>query len=244
MLLALYSTCVNSAVNAQEVDARIDWADQQRYGFAVNGVIDSVKVMIGERLEKNALLAKLDTAPYRYRLSACRARVKQYEPAIVDAKLDLNHAQELFDRTVLSEVELQKINGKHKALKSEQDAQKAECQLMQWELDHAVLKAREDSYVVSSNLYPGMIISDENRADVFFEAVSATQALAKVWLSTEQLLALKTSDKLEVNYQQQEYPARIKSIGLQANKMALYEVKLAFYYRQAIEPGTTLKVSF
>lgn len=243
-LLTIYLLTLCSITQAALVDAKLDWADKQRLGFAVTGVVDTVLANAGNKVDKGEELAKLDRRPFNYQLKHCQAAIKKLEPQVFDAKLELNHAEELYERTVLSEVELQRIDGKYKALVAEQDMLKANCQMEKWKADKASLKAIQQSYILSSNIIPGMIISEENQASVYIELASATQATAISWLSAEQKLQLKSSAEIEVLFGQQGIPATLQSIDFQPNSSGQYRAVFIFYYRQPVEPGKLLKVSF
>lgn len=231
-------------LSAVEVEGKLGWADRQQYGFAVTGVVSERVVQAGDKVEKGDLLARLDLRPFNYKISGCSARVKKWEPLVYDAKLDLDHAEELFERTVLSEVELQRIDSKYKALVAEKDMFEAECKLEKWKAEKATLKAKEQSYVINSSFVPGMIISNENKATVFMELVSANKATATSWLTAQQKSQLKLAKEIEVVFEHQSIPAKVQSIDLQANEANLHRVVFVFYFRQSIEPGKVLKVGF
>ncbi len=242
--LAILLTIYCTGLSAIELDASLGWTDQRRYGFVVTGVVDDYRVDVGAKVKKGQLLARLDRRPFNYRVKHCQANIKQLEPKIYDARLALNHAEELFERTVLSEVELQRIDGEHKALVAQSEALKAECQLEKWRAEKSSLKARQPAYVISSTIVPGQIISDENQDEVYVELVSASRASATAWLSSDQKRQLKSSDRVEVNIDSRSIPAKLQSIELRANEQGQYRAVFVFDYNQPIEAGKRVRVSF
>jgi len=243
VLIVFLFVSINSKLMAIDIDASLGWADYQRYGFAVNGVVEEKVVSVGSKVKVGDVLAKLDAQPFNYLLQQYQSSVNQFSPAIVDAKLELDHAQELYERTVLSEVELQKIDGVHKAVISRQNIEKAKLRLARWNLKRSVLKSGSDAYVLSSNVLPGMIISDENKSTVFIELVSATKASAIAWLSVKQKSQLIAGDIVKVIVDGQSIPANIESIAMQASDTGKYKILVDFYYNQKVEPGKSVKVS-
>jgi len=237
-------------IMALELDATLNWAPYKRYSFVVNGIVSAPVIAVGSKVEKGKLLAKLDGEPYSYRVKEYQAAINKFKPQIADAKLELDHASELFDRTVLSEVELQKITGKYNALLAEQAVEKARLQLAQWELKHARLIAQEEAYVISSNIFAGMVISDENRSTVYLELASSKYASALVELSTEQRLQLNSGkpllsgSKVDVHIDDSVIQGNIVSISMIPGADNHYPLVVQFKYSKMIHPGKKIKVVF
>jgi len=235
---------INVISRAAELEAKLNWSGYHKYGFAVNGIVDEVNVDIGEKVKQGDLLAKLSATPFKYKIKKCQASLSQFDPSIFDAKLELDQADELFERTVLSEVELQKIDGRYKILIEQQNEVKAECLLQRWQSKLSVLKAKEPAYVLNSNIITGTVISDENKSAVFIELVSAKQASAVAWLSYKQKLKFNVGNDLKVIVDQQELPAKVKSIALQPDAENRYKLVAEFYYTNVVEPGKSIKIKY
>lgn len=237
ILLSLSSATAHSI----ELEASLGWVGQYRYGFVVNGIVDEV-ISVGSQVKKSQSLANLDRQPFNYKLKQYQAAVNKFEPLVLDAKIEFDHASELFERTVLSEVELQKIRGKYHSLSAEQAVENAKLQFAKWELNRAILKSKEEAYVIYSNLLPGMIISEENKSDVYIELASVGRASAVVLLSIEQKKQLKLESAVEVEIDGDKIPASIHSIAMQPDKNNQYKVVAVFKYAKMIEPGRKLKL--
>lgn len=242
-ILIIVLLLLNTTAHSIELDASLAWAGQYRYGFVVNGVVDKV-ISAGAKVKKSQSLANLDREPFNYKLKQSQALMNKIEPLVLDAKLEFDHANELFERTVLSEVELQKIKGKYQSLAAEKAVENAKLQAARWELKRAVLKSKEEAYVIYSNVLPGMIISDENKSDVYIELASVGRASAIALLSIEQKIQLKLESTVEVEIDGDKMPASIHSIAMQPDKNNLYQVVAVFNYARMIEPGKKLKLSF
>ena len=235
---------------ALELDATLNWAPYKHYSFVVNGIVSDPVIAVGSKVEKGELLAKLDRQPYRYRIKEHQSAVNKFKPQITDAKLELDHASELFDRTVLSEVELQKITGKYNALLAEQAIEKARLQLAQWELNHARLIAKEEAYVISSNIFPGMVISDENKSAAYIQLAPSNYASAIVRLSAEQRLQLNSGKpslfdgKVSVHIDGSVIEGNIGSMAMNPTADNHYPLIVLFKYSKLIHPGRKIKVVF
>ena len=244
LLLVIFLFCFHAVTQAVEFEAKLDWIEHQKYGFYVNGIVDEVSVEVGKKLKQGDALAKLISAPFNYEIKHCRARVDGFDAPVFDAKIELDQAEELFERTVLSEVELQKIEGKYKSLVERQKEAMAECQLRNWQKKVSRLVAHDSVYVISSNITPGMVISDENKSDVGIELVSAKQAAAIAWLNYKQKSQLNLGYELKVIVDQQEFSAKINSISLTPNNENKYKLVANFFYTKMVEPGKVIKVRY
>jgi len=238
----LFSFCASSL--AVELDAKLDWSGYQKHGFAVNGIIENVTSDIGQKVNKGSVLASLISTPFKYRVQKCQAVINKFEPLIFDAKLEFDQAEELFERTVLSEVELQKIDGRYKNLLEQQNVAKADCLLKKWDMKLSILKAKESIYILNSNVMPGTVISDENKSTIYIESVSSKKASAIASLSYTQKKQFSIGQELKVVVDQQEFPAKVKSIDMLPNTEKKYKVLAEFYYTNMIEPGKLIKIKY
>jgi len=229
---------------ASEVKATLHWADEQYYSFAVNGRVDRVLVAPGEKLQQGALLATLDKRPFDYAVSKCTAAINKIEPAVFDAKIDLDQAEELYERTVLSEVELQKVEVIYKTLVAEREIAQAECELQHWQAEQAELKAREASYVVASNIYPGLVVSEENKSAAVIQLASASKASALAYLDAQLAMQYAVGQPVGVIMADKTLRGRVQSIALQANEKGQYQLRVVFDYAGPLVIGTALQLKF
>ena len=244
ILLVLFLLGFSFSSQATEVEAVLGWAGQQKIGFPVTGVVEGKVFNVGAKVDLNDVLAKLNIQPFKYKINRCQAKINRLIPFVADAKLEKEHAQELYDRTVLSEVELQKAKDRYVAAVAGQMVEKQSCLLEKWNADHAQIKSSTSAYVIGSNVVSGMVISDENKADVYFELASSKQAVASAWLSSEQKSHLNIGDPINVSIDQQVIPASILSIQMYPNEKNKYRVDAIFYYMKTVEPGKIMKLKY
>lgn len=235
---------LNSVSYAEDIQATMSWAGLHKMGFVVTGVVETVNVQPGVKINKGDVLAQLDTRPFMYQVQICQAEIEEIQPRLFDAKTEFDQAQELFERTVLSVIELQKIEGIYKSLKAEESKAKAECKLKQWQADQAVLKTPNAAYVMSSNIYSGMVISDENKSIATIELVSASKASARSFISSKQAQQYRVGDGLKVIVDEQPLAATVESISLHDRTAHQYELTVVFNYAQMVESGKAVTMRF
>lgn len=220
--------CLCSPLQADELVGTLDWANPQMLAFPVSGVIQEVRAQPGELMKQGQLVAKLDKRPFNYAINRHKASVDAIEPLIQDARREYQHAQELFDQTVLSEVELQKKQAQLAHLQAEQKMAQQDVSLAQWEQQHSVLRAPADGMLISSNLLPGKVISIENQAQVFAMFVESTMMAVHFDLSPEQRKSFSVSQNMEVKIDNQRLKARVSSITIRGTESVVYRMVLQF----------------
>jgi multidrug efflux system membrane fusion protein len=203
-----------------------------------------VLVAPGAKLEKGVLLATLDKRPFNYAVKKCKAAINKIEPAVFDAKIELDQAEELYERTVLSEIELQKVDVIYKTLVAEREMAQAECELQQWHAEQAELKAREASYVLASNIYPGLVVSEENKSVAVMHLASATRASALAYLDAASAMQYTVGQAVEISIAGDTLRGRVQSVALQADANGRHQVRVVFDYTKPLIIGSPLQLKF
>jgi multidrug efflux system membrane fusion protein len=144
-------------------------------------------------------LLKLDTRYAEARLRAARARVARFQPGRDEAEREMERAQELYDRTVLSDVELQqaKIDYAQKnAALQEARAQETEARL---DLEYSVLKAPFDLVVLNNHVVTGQAVVNDFTAVPLIE-VARDSVAVHATLTPERHIDVKSGKQVTVTY--------------------------------------------
>jgi multidrug efflux system membrane fusion protein len=127
-------------------------------GVPVSGVVVEVRVAEGEQVKRGQRLLVLDPRPFRLRLEGLEATVRRLRPARDERLRELERAQDLYDRTVLSQVELQQAqNAADMAEAALQEAESAR-RLAELELEYSVLRAPRDGTVLRVHAGVGQVV--------------------------------------------------------------------------------------
>ena len=118
---------------ALDIKAELDWARRVELGTPVKGVVQHVMAQSGQRLARNDVLLQLDDRAFKSRAKGLKAQVAHYKAEFVEAEREQERALELYDRTVLSDHELQVA--KNNLIAAEARYQKGQMSLVQAELD-------------------------------------------------------------------------------------------------------------
>lgn len=148
-------------------------------GVPVSGVIVDMRVARGDRVKRGQILLVLDPRPFQLRLKALEATLARLRPERDERAQELQRAQELYDRTVLSDVELQQAqNAADRAAAAYQEAEIAR-ELAALELEYSVLRAPGDGTVAGVEAGVGQVVISRCQAAVliWFEPARAVDAV-------------------------------------------------------------------
>jgi len=80
-------------LHAEELPAKLDWAELHYASVPVEDFVDSVLVQVGQRVNKGDKLLQLDTTILSARVKQARADVASQKPTLADAKRSYHDAQ-------------------------------------------------------------------------------------------------------------------------------------------------------
>jgi multidrug efflux system membrane fusion protein len=152
-----------SASLAGELAARVDWGKRVTLGTLVPGVVQAVNVTPGQQVAAGDPLLSLDQRSYRAQLAAAQATQKQAAILLEEARREYERAQELYDRTVLSQHELTVAEIGLRKAQAEASSAAAALARARLELDYSQLKAPFSGVVVEVNASPGQSVTAADR---------------------------------------------------------------------------------
>lgn len=158
-----------AGAGAQELEGRLEPGPARVLSLPVSGVVESVHVSVGDQVGAGARLLALDDRVFRAELRRAEAVLAEQQEVRAEARREWERAQELYDRTVMSERDLQLA--KNAMLAAE--ASYAEAQAVRtraaWELERSVLKAPSAGRVLGLHAYPGQVVVTRDRAPSLLE---------------------------------------------------------------------------
>jgi multidrug efflux system membrane fusion protein len=98
----------SSVVAAAEYSTRLEVGRELILGVMVSGVVQEIKVGEGQRVKQGQLLLELDQREFKSELQRAKARANRANGLFDEALREEERATELYDRTLLSDHDLQK----------------------------------------------------------------------------------------------------------------------------------------
>lgn len=226
---------------AGEADAVVQWAGRVELSLPVSGVIAQVSVHAGERVVKDQVLLALDATPFSNALRAAEARAARAKSERDETARDSRQAKELYDRTVLSTVDLENARMKHARAEAAYQEARAALDQAAYRLKVSAIRAPYGAWVLSRQAQPGQTVSADIKPPTLLVLASAVEYLAVLRLSPERLANLKVGQAAEVTVAGKKYTGQISSIGLDPGKD--HAVEVVFQSGDALRAGQAARVN-
>ena len=224
-LLGLVAVFAVGTINAQELEGRLVPGPVQVLSLPVSGVIEEVAIAIGDRVEAGQRLLALDTRVYRAELRRAEAVLAEQQEVRAEARREWERARELFDRTVMSERDLQLAKNAMLAAEATYAAAQAARTRAAWELEMSVLKAPVTGRVVSLRAYPGQVVVSRDRAPALLELQPAGRW--RVRAEVDAMPDLRVGEAVQVSINGADYSGRVAQIR-PSSTAAAGEVRIEF----------------
>ncbi len=233
---------------AAELPAHLAWVQRAELSTPVSGSVARVLVEPGQRVAKGVVLLQLDARGYQARLAEAQAALTSATRDQAEAAKELERAKELYDRTVLSNHDLEVAHiGADKAAAALEKA-KARLTEAQMNLDYSAIRAPFDAWVVARQVEPGETVASQlaPRTLLVVAAAGRMQALAAV--GETELRHLKVGSRATVSVAGHHYKGHVRRIGLEAlpgkaGARPRFQVAVEFAVGAPLRAGESAKVS-
>lgn len=232
LLICVLTLAYGMPLSALSLNGTTRYASIVEISARVAGVVEKVRVRPGQRVTQGDELVELDATPYRARLAKAGARVKQLQPALISAELELERAFELYDRDSLSQIEMKNAENKAAAAQGAVAQAEAEVDLANYELRQARLEAPITGRVMAVHARQGQYVNPDVALSPLITLVDSRRMLAVAVLNTDQWQANLVGKKATVMIRGKKYLAQVARIGYQriqkADGLPAYEIALSF----------------
>jgi RND family efflux transporter MFP subunit len=212
-ILAVAGMVFSSVLFADE-SAVLQWQRTVSMSTPVSGVVVKVEAQVGARVDKGQVLLKLDDRARLARVNALQAKLKSAKNNRDESIREMERTQELYDRTLISEHELQLA----KIQRDEGEAQYRDALaiLSQAEMDlqYSTVRAPFSAWVTRRNVEVGQTIVSELQAEPLVILVEAGHMIARAQVSGSGLSDLNIGKEAQVIIGKKVYQGKIYHIGL------------------------------
>jgi HlyD family secretion protein len=195
--------------------------NQVEVGSEISGIIKEVLVDYNDRVEKNQVLARLDTDKLRSQVElsratveGARARVAEAKATVVEKRLDLERAKALVQQRVKSQQTLEAAEAAHtRALAQLELAQaqvkenQARLQTDETNLEKAVIRAPISGIVLERRVEPGQTVAASFQAPVLF-LLAENLAKMELYVDVDEADVGNVKQKLTATFTVSAYPGR------------------------------------
>lgn len=151
--LILTLLCFSSTwANADTFYSQAHWANTITLSTPLSGRVSSVKVKPGDSIKKGQLLLTLDPRLYQAASKRAKAQLQSARSHYDDIEREYSRAKELFERTVLSQTDLQTAETKFLSAQAQLNASQAAFQEARVNLEYTQLRAPFDGIVTGQTI--------------------------------------------------------------------------------------------
>ena len=169
------------------VAGTVEWARRASLGIPVTGVVARVAVTPGDRVESGQELVALDAKRFDVAVAAAQAQVARLDPDVAEARRELERAEDMFDRTLISEHDLERV--RIELARVEADAAHARAMLQIAEIDRArsILRAPFDGIVIERRTEIGEVVNAQVENAPLVVLGDVTRLVARARLAADAL---------------------------------------------------------
>ena len=249
ILCLLAFTLVPTAVHAADYDANIQFEHKITLSVPVSGEVAQVNVSRGDTIKSGDVLLALNKIPFEAAVQQAEAHVSKTAAMQREADRDLQQLNELYERGVLSKVELE--NGQLHLQRASADHNAAKSQLIQakYNLEHAVIVAPFDGLVLDVRVRPFESVNNVVSVMPLMTVAEKNKYTAIVLVSRSAANQLKIGASSKVSVGKTSYKGIVSSIAFEpqqnGNKDQRYEVQIKFDSNgKVIRVGEPARVTF
>lgn len=214
------------------VEGTVEWARRASLGVPVTGVVARVDVVLGDRVESGQALLELDSGRFDAAVDAARARVERLDPDVSEARRELERAEDMYDRTLISEHDLAMV--RIALARVEADAAHAQAMLRLAEIDRErrVLRAPFAGVVIERPVEVGEVVNARVENNPLVGIGDASRLLARARLESSALPGWSSGLEVTVLIAERRITGRVVHVSLEpvrsAEAEALYAVDVEF----------------
>jgi RND family efflux transporter MFP subunit len=200
---------------AAQYEAILQWSKRVELGVPVSGVVQAVYADVGQKVAKGEKLLQLDETVFKVRVKQATSTLKSQVEQYKEAERELHRSQELYDRTVLSDHDLQVAKNNKVKAAAERDQAQATLVKAQQDLKYSTLRAPFNALVLERHAQVGKVIAAKLKPETLFIVADADQMLARLYVSEAQLTQFKLGQTAKVLFGNEQVDGVIKAIGFE-----------------------------
>lgn len=204
---------VSLSATAAEFEGRLQWLQRVELGTLVSGIVESVRVVPGDRVKKGDLLVSLEQPVLKAAVEEAEAELALREATLAEAERELERTQELYDRTLLSNHDLEL--GKIAFAEAQAAYGKAKAQLAasRERLRHSAVRAPFDGVVLNRSVEPGQTVITRLQSVPLVVVGGTDRLLVRLSVPGSELKGLRRGASVGVRVDGRRFEGEIYHVG-------------------------------
>lgn len=246
LILPFISLLFAPASQALTLNGNTGFGSVLNVNASVSGIVQSIKVKAGQRVKKGDVLLVLDNKPHKARLDRARAIEKSLLPAVQTAELELERAQELYDRDSLSQVELKNAEIVLAQAEGSYQAASADVVLAKYQLANTIIYSPINGRVLQLHSNNLQYVDPAVSVDPLITLVESRQMKAIALVNSDQWDQALINKKATVQYREKQYEGKVNYLGYkrikQSSGLPAYEIHVVFKTDSLIPAEMPVKI--
>jgi len=221
----------NSKLYAQEYQAELVWMNRIELSMFVSGIIKEVFVKPGDLVSEGKQLIKLDTRIKQAQLDESVAELELQNRLRDEAKRELDRAVELYDRTVLSNHELEVAHIAYARANATYNSAKAKKVRAEILLEKSTIIAPFDGFVIGLFAEPGQTVVSRLQPVTLVTLARSDKMLARMLIEASSLSSIAPGDTVKIKLGSDTFNGNVYTVALEPVKekdSLLYQLDVSF----------------
>ena len=169
------------------VEGTVEWARRASLGTPVTGVVARVAAATGDRVESGQVLIALDPRRFDAAVAAAGARVTRLAPDLAEARREFERAGDMYDRTLISERDLELVRIALAQAEAEVAHAEAMLRIAEIERERSVVRAPFAGVVIVRRAEVGEVVNARVENVPLIELGDASRLVARALLAPDAL---------------------------------------------------------
>ncbi len=206
---------ISPLVSAQQYDAVLQWSKRATLGTLTSGVIENVLVDVGDRAKQGDVLLQLDGQVFEKQVKQTLSGVKSAEEQYLEAKREKERSEELYNRTVLSDHDLQVAKNNEIHARAKYEDAKVLHERAKYNFKYSRIIAPFNVLVLERHAQPGQVVSSEMQPPVLLVVAEAGAMRARIVVSESALNTVRMGQSAKISVAGAQFDGKIVAIGFE-----------------------------
>lgn len=234
----------SSVVAAEEFDAVLTWSKRVELSTPASGVIQEVFAYPGSIVAKGEVLVQLDPRVFKADLKYAEAKVLNASGQYQEAKRELVRQTDMYDRSMLSEHDLQTAKNALTAARSELLQAESSLAKARVNLEYSAIRSPFNAIVINTSAAKGQVVASVMVPPVLVVVAEAYRMLARFKLTVDKLNNIVANQGVKVSVAGKTYQGKVVAVSLEPGKDNAYAVEVIFdSEKDVLRTGQKAKVS-
>ncbi len=228
----------SASVQAEGLQARIDWGQRHVVSAPVAGVVREISVQPGDRVETGEVLITLDLRRLKADARAAQADLERLQLELGEADREVDRAEELYDRTLvpIREVELTRIQRSMAA--SQLARAQAALDRIRIDLDDSQIRSPAASRVLGIGVTIGEAVSPALSPPTLITLGAIDSMRAETTVDAALAAGLQVGQAVSVRVREQTVTGTVRAIGWEPEDIGFgsgYRLSVEFSPPESLE---------